>query len=147
MSQANIGGWKAALGDGGTPTEAFTDIEEVISVTGFGAEKSLEQVTNFDSPEGEQEYIGGLRDGNEITIECNYVPGAAVQTAMVAACEGDNNVNIRLSYIRTDPAYTFTFNAVPKTWTINPSPTTKNSISFVVKVSGGIARAGGPTPP
>lgn len=140
MSQANIGRWKAALGDGNSP-EVFIDIEEVFSVTNMGVAKNLEDVTNFDSPEGEREYIGGLRDGSEISIEANYIPDAVTQLAMVDAVEGDSNVNMVLTYSGVSPAKSFEFNAVPMAWGVTPSPTERNTISFTVKVSGGITRS------
>jgi hypothetical protein len=84
------------------------------------------------------EYIAGLSDGQEVTVECNYIPGATQQTAMVSAVDAQANRSFRASYIGSSPEELFTFVGVPLSWVVTPSPTEQNTISFTVKISGDI---------
>jgi predicted secreted protein len=61
-------------GDGGTPTEIFATIANVTSVKGPEIEREAYDVTAHDSPDGWREFIGGLKDGGEVSIEVNYDP-------------------------------------------------------------------------
>jgi len=136
-TQANIGRWKFRLGDGTSP-EDYDDLEEVFSISGLGKQNQLEDVTNFDSPEGTMEYIAGLADGSEIAIECNYVPNAEIQEDMIAAVNARLNRSFQIAYIGVSPEETFNFEGVPLGWSVTPSPTNRNTISFTVKISGDI---------
>lgn len=137
---ANIGRWKAYLGSTGSPL-TYTAIEEVFEVTGLGQTNDLVDVTSFDSPEGTKEYIGGLADGQEITINCNYLPAGTQQAAMITAVETKVNRHFRVSYVGVSPAKTFTFDVAPLSWVVGPSVENKNTLSFTVKISGSITRA------
>jgi hypothetical protein len=139
-TQANIGRWKFRLGDQASP-ELYQDIEEVFSISGLGKTNQLEDVTNFDSPVGTMEYIAGLADGSEITIECNRIPDASPNTEqenMIAAVNAQLNRNFQIAYVGVSPEETFTFVGVPLSWTVTPSPTNRNTITFTVKISGDI---------
>jgi len=61
-------------GDGGTPTEVFATIANVNSVKGPEIEREAYDVTAHDSADGWREFIGGLKDGGEVSIEVNYDP-------------------------------------------------------------------------
>jgi len=134
---ANIGRWKFYLGSTASPV-VYTAIEEVFNITGLGQTNNLVDVTNFDSDEGTMEYIGGLSDGQEVTVECNYVPGATQQAAMIAAVKTKVNRACRASYIGSSPEERFTFVGVPLSWNVTPSTSERNTLSFTVKISGDI---------
>lgn len=136
MTQANIGYFKFRIGNGASP-EVFNDVEEAFSISGVGKTREQVDVTNFDSA-GNREFIGGLADGNEVTVECNYVPGATYQTAMVTAVESGANQNFQVAYTATSPDETWNFAGSPLSWVITPSVDGRNSISFTVKISGNI---------
>lgn len=140
MTAANIGRWKALLGSTGSPV-TYTAIEEVFNVSGLGQVNDLVDVTNFDSPTGTREFIGGLADGQEITIEANYVPAGTQQAAMVAAVVAKSNRQFRISYVGVSPNKTWTFACTPISYEYGPSVDDKNTITFVVKVSGSITAA------
>lgn len=136
MTQANIGYFKFRMGDGAS-SETFADIEEAFSISGVGKTREQVDVTNFDSA-GNREYIGGLADGNEVTVECNYIPGATQQEALIAAVEAGANRNFQVAYTAESPEETWSFAGSPLAWVINPSVDGRNSISFTVKISGDI---------
>src|SRR5690554_5155719 len=120
MSQANIGKWKFRIAQGTSP-ETYSAIEEVFSISGLGKTNQLEDVTNFDSPEGTMEYIAGLADGAEITIEANYIPGATQQEKLITAVNDGTNTDFQVAYTGTSPEETFNFTGVPLSWTVTPS--------------------------
>jgi hypothetical protein len=137
---ANIGRWKFRLGDTASPTD-YDDVEEVYAISGLGKTNNLVDVTNFDSPTGTMEYIAGLADGAEITIECNRIPEASPATEqqnMIAAVDAQTNRLFQIAYQGVSPEETFNFEGVPLSWTVTPSPTERNTISFTVKISGAI---------
>ncbi|MEE1835760.1 phage tail tube protein [Streptomyces sp. SP17KL33] len=61
-------------GDGATPTEVFTTIGNVTSVSGPEIERETYDVTAHDSVDGWREFVGGLKDGGEVSLELNYDP-------------------------------------------------------------------------
>lgn len=61
-------------GDGVSPTEVFTAIGSVTSVSGPEIERETYDVTAHDSVDGWREFIGGLKDAGEVSIEVNYDP-------------------------------------------------------------------------
>jgi len=136
MTQANIGYFRFQIGNGASP-EVFNTIEEAFSISGVGFTRDLVDATSFDS-DGKREYIAGLADGQEITVECNYIPGADYQEAMIDAVEDGDNINFRLVAELDSPATTFAFSGTPLGWVINPSVDDRNTITFTVKISGDI---------
>lgn len=60
--------------DMATPTATFTTIGNVTSVSGPEIERETYDVTAHDSTSGWREFIGGLKDGGEVSLELNYDP-------------------------------------------------------------------------
>jgi hypothetical protein len=130
-TQADIGKWTFSVG--ATPTV----VGEVLSVSELGTTNSLLDVTSFSSPSGRMEYISGLSDGSEISIECNRVPGDAGQLAIKTAVLAQATESFVLAYGGTTAA-TYTFDAVCMSEVLNPSISEQNKVSYSVKVSGDI---------
>ena len=123
----------------------LSSIPEVNSMSGLGKTNPLVDVTSFDS--SAREYIAGLADGSEITLECNYLPDNTVQAAIVA--DVDSGTNFYMQIVATNPnsgtspiaAETFTFLVTPLSWEFGPSYDDKNTMSFTLKISGDITRS------
>lgn len=82
MTSAIIGmGAKLQRGDGGTPTENFTDIAEVRNITGPGPTMDTVDATHLGSPGGWEESIAGVLRAGEVTFELNYIPTEATHKA------------------------------------------------------------------
>ena len=113
-----------------------TALEEVLSVSGMGKTNDTIEVTNFDSPAGTKEYIPGLAEGSEISIDCNYLSAGTGQLALQTAVDAGSNVAVVMTYDTTAATFTFTASAVG--WTIAPSTNDQNRIEFALKVSGDI---------
>lgn len=132
-------------GDGASP-ENFTQVCEAFGISGIGETNDQIDATDFCSA-GVKEYIAGLADGSEITLELNFTASAAaaasmaIQAAMIADVK---NKAIRDYQLRCDgdgdgvTDLTFHWAATALSWTLNPSPTAKNSISFGMKITGGV---------
>lgn len=123
-------------GDGGSP-EVFDRVCPVMSISGLGEVNELVDVTTFCSA-GNREFIGGLSDGVEITIEANYETDSTDLAAMIADVKAKLNKNYQIVAEDGSPETVFSFNGTPLSWTLNPSVDDKNSISFTIKISGQI---------
>lgn len=134
-TQATISNRQIRRGDGASP-EVFTKIEEVLDISGFGANADLLDVTNFDSG-ANREYIGGKGDGVEFGVECNDFATATVQAALRGTTIG---TTLNMQYAKTDqsPETVDNFAAVYLGFTEQPSPTEQNRITFNFKITGDI---------
>ena len=57
-----------------TPGTTYETIANVTNVSGPGRKRETIDVTSHDSPGGWMEFIGGLKDGGEISLDINYDP-------------------------------------------------------------------------
>lgn len=74
MSGQDAFGTQFQRGDGATPTEAFVTIANVTNIGGPERERETIDMTAHDSPDGWREFVGGLKDGGEISLDLNYDP-------------------------------------------------------------------------
>jgi hypothetical protein len=131
--------------DGASPPN-FTAVCEAFGISGIGEKNDQIESTDFCSG-GNKEYIAGLADGSEITLELNFMANQALTTQMAiqaAFIQDVKNKTIREFQLRCDgnadgvTDLTFHWAATALSWTLNPSPSAKNSISFGLKISGGV---------
>ena len=123
-------------GDGGSP-ESFDRVCSVMSLSGLGETNDLVDVTTFCST-GNREYISGLADGQEITVEANYETDSAELASMIADVKAKTNKNYRVVVESGSPTQVLSFAGTPLSWVLNPSVDDKNTISFTIKISGEI---------
>ncbi len=132
-------------GDGGSP-EAFTRVCQAFGISGVGQTNEQVDATTFCSG-GIKEYIAGLADGSEVTLELNLETVNANPLAQVILdMIGDvKNKRVRDFELRfdgnndgTDTDLVFHFAMTCLSWTVNPSPNAKNSITFTGKITGDI---------
>jgi len=140
MTAATISNWQFAVGTNASP-QVLTAIEEVFSVSGVGKTNEQIDVTNFDSPVGTKEYIAGLADGSEITVEANYIPAATQQPVVMTAVDNGDTRLCLLTYTGSSPNKTWSFSAVCIGYEVVPNPTAQNTITFTFKITGSITRA------
>lgn len=132
-------------GDGASP-QNFTAVCEAFGISGIGETNDQIDSTDFCSG-GVKDYIAGLADGTEVTLELNFMAKVtlteqmAIQAGMIADVK---NKAIRDYQLRCDgdadgdTDLTFHWSLTALGWTLNPSPTAKNSISFTGKITGGV---------
>lgn len=141
MSNAFLNGVTISRGDNASP-QVYNAIPEVNSLSGLGKTNPLVDVSSFDS--AAREYIAGLADGTEITMECNYLPGNTVQDSIISDVNSGTNFPMRI--VATNPnsgtsplgADTFDFLVTPLSWEFGPSFDDKNTMNFTLKISGDI---------
>jgi len=141
MSGPFLNGWTFSRSANTSPL-SFTSISNVNTISGLGKTNPLVDVTSFDSTA--REYIAGLADGNEVTMEVNYLPGNTVHEAL--RTDVNNGVNFVMRAVVIDetsttspqPTETFEFTATALSWELNPSVDDKNMVTFTFKISGDI---------
>lgn len=133
------GGLALRRGDGATPTEVFTAVPKVNSLSGLGAVNPTIDVTNWDSTA--KEYIAGLADGQEVTIEMNRVLGDAQQDGLIADVDGKLNRNFEFDMDDGGQVETFDFTLAMTSWSVTPNNEDKHILSVSGKISGAITRA------
>lgn len=95
MSDGTIGfGTLLKVGDGGGP-ETFTAIAEIADISGPGLSHEPVQATHMQSPGAWHEYIKGLKDGGEISLDLTYLPGHATQDASTGLLKDFNDRILR----------------------------------------------------
>lgn len=111
-SKGRIGyGTKIYYGDGESP-EVFTQIPEVVNISGIGRTRPRVDITHLDSPNESMEYTRGLKDGKTPTIT---MWRTAATMALVEALHALTEVNIRVVYpvFEDDPSVRQSFTVVP----------------------------------
>lgn len=144
MTAGFTGGLTFARLNTSSSPNAYQSIEEVKSLSGLGKTNPLIDVTSFDS--AAREYIAGLADGSEITVECVRVHTASnLQDTVIADVDAGSTRTFRLTITNesTSPnlTKTYTFSAVCLSWSITPSFDDAQMISFTMKISGDITVA------
>lgn len=132
-----VGGIYFERGGDGSPM-TYTRVCEVFSISGLGETNALVETTTFCS-DGNREYIGGLADGTEVTIEANYDDASSGLVQLINDAKAKVVHDYRV--VVEDggsPQTTLTFEAIPLSWTLNPSVDDRNTISFTYKISGAI---------
>lgn len=76
----------------------FADIAEVVSITPPQMSRDTPDATHLASPDGYREFISGLRDGGEISLELNFVPADATQTLLRTDFDGDAPVDYQITF-------------------------------------------------
>lgn len=121
-------------GDGGVP-EVFTSVGEVTSIDGPGGEASEIDVTHLASTA--KEYLIGLPDEGNITLDCALLPDDVGQTRL-----RNDRVNATLRNYKitlTDsPATTITFSAFCKGFRMTAGIDAKMMASVTLRVSGAV---------
>jgi len=97
-TQVTIGhGTSFGVGDGGSP-QVFTDFAEVVSITPPQMVRDTVDATHMASPQKWREYVPGLRDGGEVSVEMNFVPGSTSIDALYTAFTTDTVATWRILF-------------------------------------------------
>lgn len=101
------------LGDG-APSESFTNIAEPHNINGVGTTFAIHDATHQQSPDFHKEYIAGLKDDDEFSVDCGYIPADATHDAVTGLWAVHNNrqrANMKIIW-PFSPAVTLTFAAL-----------------------------------
>jgi hypothetical protein len=125
-------------GDGAT-TEVFTKVAEITSFTGPSRTAKEIDVTSVDSDA--MEYIAGVMDAGEVSIEGNYVGSDAAQQGLQA--DLTNRVRRNFKFLLNDPTTpstgaptTIAFAAVVKSFGIKGGVNAKIDFTCALRITG-----------
>ena len=128
---------KLQLGDGGAP-ETFSDIGEVTGVTGFrGGQATVIDVSTLASSRREKRM--GLADEGQVTVNLQYDPSDAQQSALETARANRSLLNFKLVLSNT-PATEFAFSAYVLTFPVNVAVDTVVQGSITLEISGDVVK-------
>ena len=87
-----------ARGNADGPPETYTDIGEVISISGPSLSRDVVDATHMGSTEKWREFIAGLKDGGEVTIECNFDPDGTDVTNWLSDINTDSERTYQITF-------------------------------------------------
>jgi predicted secreted protein len=125
------------LGSGGTGSETFTTIAEVLDIDGPSQAREQIEVTSHSS-EGWREYIAGLRDGGEVSFPVNFVP--ADQDDLRALYDDGTQANYKIVYPN---GWKDTFAAIVTDWSTKSPVDGAVTDEIKLKISGEVTREQG----
>lgn len=138
-TKAFVGKVFLEVGNGASP-EVFSRYCEMTTLGGLGQQNALIEATTFCSG-GNKEYIPGLADGKEVTIDANYDPDNTVQNTLIADVKAKTTRHMHIIVEDDSPHTVFAFSAAMLGWELVPSVSAQNKIAFVFKISGDITIA------
>ena len=125
-------GTQFTRGDGAS-TEEFTPISEVNSITGPGMTRETIDVTSLDSTGGYREFIGGFRDGGQVTLNMNFTFDNYV--TLLTDFEDDDSHNYQIVLPDTNNT-TLDFAAVVMDMPLSIPTDDKVTIDVTFKITG-----------
>lgn len=121
----------------------YTELPEVMGGVQIGETLPLVDVTHLQSTS--REYIGGLADGDEFSLECNRILNASpdIQALFISLKGQTRTLRVTATNTRVSPNTTavYTFSAVFLGWTSNPAVGEQDKITYNFKISGGVTIA------
>ncbi|MFE0270809.1 phage tail tube protein [Streptomyces sp. NPDC058992] len=93
----------------GEVSETFTAIADVTNLSGPGLSRETLDVTSHGSPDAYMEFLGGLKDPGEVSVDINYQP--AVHDVLVADFDDPEPRNYQIVFPDTG-ATTWTVKAI-----------------------------------
>ncbi|GAA2985333.1 phage tail tube protein [Streptomyces fulvorobeus] len=132
MAGINAFGTLLKRGDG-EAVEVFTAIANATNISGPGLSRKTIDTTAHDSPDKYMEFVGGLVDPGEVSVDVNYDP--ADHDTLVADLNDVEPRNYQLVF-PTTPAATWAIAAVMKGFEPTAPYDDKLTASITFKVSG-----------
>jgi hypothetical protein len=96
-------GAQLQVGDGATPTEAFTTIGGVKDISGPAASRDIVETTSHDAEDGFETHVATIKRSGEVTFDINWDPTDATHdqdTGLLGLVHLDEPTNFRLIYAR-----------------------------------------------
>jgi hypothetical protein len=116
-----------------------TTIPEGTSVDGPATERDMIEVTNFQSPQAFKEYLAGLLDGGEASVDVNLLPQNTTHKAILTALVTTPQPPTAMSLVLTDSgASVMSWNALVKGFAPKGEVGGKLAATFKFKVTGPI---------
>lgn len=138
MSDATIG-WSSTIKlHNGT---ILTELAEVFNITLPEDQADEVDVTHYKSPNRRKEFIAGLIDGGEMTVEMNYIAGSATDLLLSAAkAAGDVRV-WEVTIPNASNGWKFAGSGFVKTYTPAIPVDDKLTATATIRVSGAVTES------
>jgi predicted secreted protein len=81
-----------------TAPDVWTSIGEVTDIQVPERERETHDATHYESDDAYREFIPGLRDGGECTIEFNLIPGGASHDQIIDLFDSDDVESLRIVF-------------------------------------------------
>jgi predicted secreted protein len=122
-------------GNGASP-EVFATTAEVTGITPPAMSRDTVDATHEESPDAWREFIAGLKDGGEVSLELNFVPGGSAAAALMAELNLDGPLaKINRQIVFPDGSY-FAFAGILTGFEPDAPIDDKMAASATFKVSG-----------
>jgi predicted secreted protein len=122
-------------GNGASP-EVFTTLAEVTNITPPSMARDTIDATHEESPGAWREFIAGLKDGGEVSLDLNFVPGGSAALALTTEMDADgSSASKNRQIIFPDGSY-FLFAGILTAFEPDTPIDDKMSASATFKVSG-----------
>jgi predicted secreted protein len=133
-TEATIGyGAQFKRGNADGPPETYTAIGEVLDIKPLSMSKDTVDATHMGSPDGYREFISALRDGGEVEVTVNFVPGAATFFNALADFNADSARSYRVEWA---DGSTWDFEGIMTAPAVETPLDDKMTATFTYKVTG-----------
>jgi predicted secreted protein len=119
----------------GTVLTVGSAVAELTSISGPSLSSDTIDVTTHDSADGFREYIGGLRDGGEISIDGNLVDPTE-SNLLISLLEAGTVTSGATIALPTSTAMTFTFDCIVTAYETKAPHDGKLNFTATLKVTG-----------
>ena len=123
--------------DGSSPF-TYVTIAEVKSIDGPGGQTAEIDVTDLSSTA--KEFVLGLQDEGDITLDMNYIPSNAQHVQLRTLRGSGDSGNFQIAFTDS-PVTTWTFLAKVKSFSISNAVDNVTGLSVTLRVTGSIAEA------
>ena len=134
-TQARIGhGTLFQIGNEASPM-VYVSLAEVTSITPPGMARDSVDASHEESPGAWREFIGGMKDGGEVSVEMNFIPGSLSTTRIIDTFSSDEALSCKIIFPDA-AATTWTFQAICTGFEPETPMDDKMSASATFKVTG-----------
>lgn len=131
----------------GTQTDSdFVSIGLITSITPPSDTVDQIEITHMQSPNRQKQFVAGLSDPGEMSLELNYMPGSPTDEFILAWRASGETRECRISY-PTTASLVDTFPAFVSSYVPNIPANDRMSATLGLKVAGAPVRSGSVTTP
>jgi predicted secreted protein len=121
--------------------EGYVVVGEVTNITLPALARDAVDATHTESTDGWREFIPGLKDGGEVSVEMNFVSGSATDSLIRRQFDMDNLSLVRISTPESPPTDVITFSAVATGYEVEDPLDDKIAATLTLKVSGKVTHS------
>lgn len=133
MASSAALGYNTLFGISSDSGTTYPTVAEVTSVTPPGESVDTIDVTHMESPNKRREFIEGLVDSGECSIEMNFLPGATNGDALIRGLQG-----VQLCQITFPSGYKWKFSAIKTGYEAEAPVDDKMTATVTFKLTGSV---------